>query len=199
MQPVPGWDTTPAYTGEVMQLPAGLYICIVKQVNIRQDAGGREQVVLLFDIAEGEQKGFYQRQFDSRRQQDSNAKWSGVYRQHTHDRDGQSANPWFKGMICSIEKSNNGYRWDWNEKGLVGKRFGGIFGREEFLASDGEKKMSTKLLQIRSIDGLKTATVPEDKLLPEGPATPETAKTPDPGMDGFMSIPDGIDEELPFM
>ena len=57
MQPVPGWDTTPAYTGEVMQLPAGLYICIVKQVNIRQDAGGREQVVLLFDIAEGEQKG----------------------------------------------------------------------------------------------------------------------------------------------
>ena len=140
MQPVPGWDTTPAYTGEVMQLPAGLYICIVKQVNIRQDAGGREQVVLLFDIAEGEQKGFYQRQFDSRRQQDSNAKWSGVYRQHTHDRDGQSANPWFKGMICSIEKSNNGYRWDWNEKGLVGKRFGGIFGREEFLASDGEKK-----------------------------------------------------------
>ena len=91
MQPVPGWDTTPAYTGEVMQLPAGLYICIVKQVNIRQDAGGREQVVLLFDIAEGEQKGFYQRQFDSRRQQDSNAKWSGVYRQHTHDRDGQSA------------------------------------------------------------------------------------------------------------
>lgn len=199
MQPVPGWDTTPAYTGEVMQLPAGLYICIVKQVNIRQDAGGREQVVLLFDIAEGEQKGFYQRQFDSRRQQDSNAKWSGVYRQHTHDRDGQSANPWFKGMICSIEKSNNGYRWDWNEKGLVGKRFGGIFGREEFLASDGEKKMSTKLLQIRSIDGLKTATVPEDKLLPEGPATPETAKASDPGMDGFMSIPDGIDEELPFM
>lgn len=199
MQPISGWETTPAYTGEVMQLPAGLYICIVKQVNMRKDASGREQIILLFDIAEGEQKGFYQRQFDSRREQDSNAKWGGVYRQHTHDRDGQSANPWFKGMICSIEKSNNGYRWDWNEKGLVGKRFGGIFGREEFLASDGEKKMTTRLLQIRSIDGLKTATVPEDKLLPEGPATPETAKAPDSGMDGFMSIPDGIDEELPFM
>ena len=128
-----------------------------------------------------------------------------MYKQFTHDKDNQVANPFFKGVICSIEKSNNGYRWDWNEKSLVGKRFGGIFGREQFLTGAGEKRMATRLIQIRSVDGLKDAEVPEDKLLPEGPAP--TASTPavtDPahplgGDDGFVNIPDGIDEELPFM
>lgn len=205
MKPIPGWDETPAYTGETMQLPKGLYVCIVKQANVVVDRNNREQLVLLFDIAEGEQKGFYQKQFDSRKRSNSDAKWSGVYKQFTHDKDNQVANPFFKGVICSIEKSNNGYRWDWNEKSLVGKRFGGIFGREQFLTGAGEKRMATRLIQIRSVDGLKDAEVPEDKLLPEGPAP--TASTPavtDPahplgGDDGFVNIPDGIDEELPFM
>lgn len=199
MKPIPGYENAPAYTGEAMQLPAGLYVCNIRQVNIQNDKNGKEQMVILYDIAEGEYKGFYQKQFDARKQNGPDAKWGGVYRQYTHDKNGQGVNPFFKGIICSVEKSNNGYRWDWNEKGLVGKRFGGIFGREEFLAGDGEKKMATKLYQIRSVDGLKDAKVPEDKLLPESTAYPGNASLPLPGEDGFMAIPDGIDAELPFM
>lgn len=194
MNPIPGYENAPAYTGEVMQLPPGLYVCIVKQVNLRE-VEGREQMVLLFDIAEGEQKGFYQKQFEARKQNSQDAKWGGTYRQFTHDK----GLPYFKGIICSIEKSNNGYRWDWNEKGLVGKKFGGVFGREQFLTRDGEKRMSTKLFQIRSVEGLKDAKVPEDRLLPDVPDLTGTSGTPAPGSDGFMNIPDGIDEELPFM
>lgn len=198
MKPIPGYENVPAYTGESMQLPAGLYVCNIRQVNVQNDRNGKEQMIILYDIAEGEYKGFYQRQFDARRQNGSDAKWGGVYRQYTHDKN-EAANPFFKGIICSVEKSNNGYRWDWNEKGLVGKRFGGVFGREEFLAGDGEKRMATKLFQIRSVDGLKDAKVPEDRMLPEGSASPGNASLPLPGEDGFMNIPDGIDEELPFM
>lgn len=194
MNPIPGYENAPAYTGEAVQLPPGLYVCIIKQVNL-QEINGKEQMILLFDIAEGEEKGFYQKQFEVRKQNSQDAKWGGTYRQFTHDK----GLPYFKGIICSIEKSNNGYRWDWNEKGLVGKKFGGIFGREEFLTRDGEKRMSTKLFQIRSVEGLKDAKMPEDRLLQDSSDKTGNFRMPAPESDGFMDIPDGIDEELPFM
>lgn len=197
MNPIPGYNEAPAYTGEVMQLPAGLYVCVVKQVNVQNDKDGKEQMIICFDISEGEHKGFYQKQFEMRKQSTVGAKWGGVHRQYTHDK----GLPFFKGMICSIEKSNNGYKWDWNEKGLVGKRFGGAFGREQFLTQDGQKKFATKLMQIRSVEGLKEATVPEDKLLAPDTSVPNplaaASGTADPM--GFMNIPDGLDEQLPFM
>ena len=194
MKPIPGYENAPAYTGEAVQLPPGLYVCIVKQVNV-QEVNGREQMVLLFDIAEGEHEAFYEKQFTFRKQSSQDAKWGGVYKQYTRDK----SLPYFKGIICSVEKSNNGYRWDWNEKGLVGKKFGGIFGREEFLSRDGEKRMTTKLQQIRSVEGLKDARVPEDRLLKEDPAGVGSYGYPTSSGDGFVNIPDGIDEELPFM
>lgn len=116
--------------------------------------------------------------------------------------------PWFKGIITSIERSNNiSFRWDQekNEDSLRGKKFGGIFWRRQYEAANGNRPFATELYQIRSVEGLKDAEVPEDKLLPEG-STP-TASAPaatDPAHplgsdDGFVNIPDGIDEELPFM
>ena len=72
--------------------------------------------------------------------------------------------PFFKGLIENIENSNTGYRWDWNEAGLKGKRFGGVFGREEFRGDNGTAWV-TKLKSIRSIEGLKNAVVPADKPL----------------------------------
>ena len=74
-------------------------------------------------------------------------------------------------------------------------------GREEFLTADGKKRWATKIEQIRSIDGLKDAKVPEDKPLPDnaGPAPATSPQYGNPDEDGFMNIPDGIDEELPFM
>ncbi len=212
MQPIAGYDQTPAYTGESIALPPGLYQCVVKQVNVIQDKNQREQMVICFDIVEGTQKDgylnptaeykdFYRKQFDAKRQSSSNTKWGGIIRQLTH---GDSL-PFFKGIITSIEKSNPGYRWDWNEKGLVGKRFGGIFQREEFETQDGKKKMATKCVQVRSLEGLKDAKVPEDKLLSDKLVPyPDPANAAMPPMDvgdGFMSIPDGAGENegIPFM
>ena len=148
MNPVPGYNEAPAYTGEVMQLPAGLYVCIVKQVNVQNDTAGKEQMIVCFDIAEGEQKGFYQKQYEARKQNSANAKWGGVHRQFTHDK----GLPFFKGMICSIEKSNNGYKWDWNEKELIGKKLGVVFQEEEYIKNDGSVGVRLIVNSIKTVE-----------------------------------------------
>ena len=51
-----GYDEAQAYTGESMQLPAGLYICKIRQVSETQSQNERPQIAILFDIAEGEHK-----------------------------------------------------------------------------------------------------------------------------------------------
>lgn len=206
MKPIEGYDQAPAYTGETISLPAGLYKCIIKQVNVIQDSKQREQMVICFDIMEGTQKDnyvsptaefkdFYNKQFNARKQTDPSVKWGGILRQLTH---GDSL-PFFKGIMTSVEKSNPGYRWDWNEKGLVGKYFGGIFQREEFMTSDGQKKMATKCVQVRSLEGLKDAKIPEDRLLDKEKDS-DTQPAGMPIGDGFMSIPEGVgDAGIPFM
>lgn len=195
-----GYDESPAYTGEVMQLPAGCYVC--KILDVKQDQyNGHDRFVMQFDIDEGEHKGFYQKQHSQAKQTNPNFKYKGEHRQNM---DGPGL-PFFKGLITSIEKSNVGFVFPFgqqgNEKTLVGKRFGALMGREEFLTSDGKKRMATKIVQIRSVEGLKDAKVPEDKLLEEN-AGSVSGQSPQYGpadKDGFMYIPDGIDEELPFM
>lgn len=196
-----GYDEAMAYTGESVQLPAGLYVCVIKQAVVRESQNHRPQCILLFDIAEGEYAGFYKKRYEMDRKESQDATWKGVHRQLM---DGSSV-PFFKGMITSIEKSN-GFQFPWNrennEKVLAGKKFGAVMGREEFIAKDGSSRFATKIFQIRSVDGLKDAKIPEDKLLqPQDKPDPvEVAmQHGTPAGDGFMNIPDGLDEELPFM
>jgi len=196
-----GYDESQAFTGDSMQLQPGCYACVIKQISMTQTQSGRQQMAVLFDIAEGENKEFYKKQYEISRQQDAQAKWKGVHKQII---DGTSL-PFFKGLITAIEKSNN-FQFPWgtenNEKTMVGKKFGAVMGREEFLTRDGQRKFATKIFQIRSLDGLKDAKVPEDRLLPQtpGPANAGMPQFGPPDENGFMSIPDGItDEELPFM
>ena len=52
-----GYDEAPAYTGEFMQLPAGLYIC--KVLGVKEDENrGHSRLAMQFDIAQGEYKDF---------------------------------------------------------------------------------------------------------------------------------------------
>lgn len=196
-----GYDEAPAYTGEFMQLPAGLYVCKILGAK-QEEFNGHGRFVMQFDIAEGEHEGFYQKQYNLEKQANQNAKYKGVHRQNMEE----NGLPFFKGLMTSIERSNQEYHFPWgvqgNEKTLVGKKFGAVMGREQFLTQDGEKRFATKIFQIRSVDGLKEAKVPEDKLLEETEQAPAMTPAADPALaaDGFMNIPDGItDEELPFM
>lgn len=205
-----GYDESWAATGESQALPAGRYVCVVKQVAEQATQNGRPQMVVLFDISEGEQKDFYRKQYEAAKSSSADAKWKGVHKQLM---DGSSL-PFFKGLMTSIERSNPGYVFPWgvqnNEKTLVGKKFGAVMGREQFQTQDGSLKWATKVVQIRSLDGLKDAEVPEDKpytgaVNPQGQAGQTGTQVPfiggmPPQHDtGFMNIPDSIGaDELPF-
>ena len=196
-----GYDAAPAYTGEFAQLPAGLYVCEILGAK-QEDFKGHGRFIMQFDIAEGEHKGFYQKQYNMEKQGNQNAKYKGVHRQNMEEQ----GLPFFKGLMTSVERSNQGYHFPWgtqgNEKTLIGKKFGAVMGRRQFLTQDNEKRFATEIFQIRSLDGLKDAKIPEDRLLEDAPqAAPAMAPVSDPALasDGFMNIPDGISEELPFM
>lgn len=194
-----GYDEAWTYTGESRSLPAGCYVCEILGA-IEENYNGRERFVMQFDIAEGEYKGFYQQQYKAAQERNIGAKYKGEHRQYM---DGNSL-PYFKGLITSIEKSNPGYSFPWNlegnEKTLKGKKFGAVMGREQIETDNKEKVFWTHIFQVRSIEGLKDAKVPEDRLLNEQSAhQPAPAADPSLAADGFMNIPDGIDEELPFM
>lgn len=195
-----GYDEAPAYTGESMQLPAGLYVCEVLGAK-QEENRGHDNFIMQFDIAEGEYKGFYQKQYNAAKRASNGAKYKGVHRQNMDDQ----GTPFFKGLMTSIERSNPGFQFPWgqqgNEKTLSGKKFGAVMGRRQFLTDDGQKRFVTEIFQVRSIEGLKDAKIPEDKLLEEtGNPQPQASAPYGPAdSDGFMQVPDGIDEELPFM
>lgn len=199
-----GYDEAPVFTGEFQQLPKGKYVCKIVQVATIKSNNGNEQFVILYDIAEGDHKGFYQKQFDADKAQNpSGAKWRGVFKQNM---DGKGLS-WFKGVITAIERSNNfTFQWDkdGNEKTMVGKKFGGVFRRRQYEKENGDRPVITELFRIRSVAGLAEAEVPEDELLPEGPTSrpsPAQSGTPSSVGDGFMNIPDGADEDegIPFL
>lgn len=195
-----GYDEAAAYTGESQQLPKGKYECIIKQVAVQESKNGNAQFVILFDILTGEHKDFYQKLFDAEKiQNPSSAKWKGVFKQNM---DGKGLS-WFKGVITSIERTNNfTFQWDkeGNEKMLVGKRFGGVFRRRQFETEDGYRPIVTELFRIRSVAGLAEAEVPEDEMLPDRPVQKPIPATASVAGDGFMNIPDGVEDEgIPFM
>ena len=150
------------YKRQSQQLPKGKYVCVIKQVATQTSKNGNKQFVILFDVAEGEQKDFFQKLFNADKAQNSaDAKWRGVFKQNMEGK-GLS---WFKGIITSIERSNNfTFQWDKenNEKTLAGKKFGGIFRRRQYEAENGNRPIVTELWQIRSVAGLADAEVPED-------------------------------------
>lgn len=160
-----GYEEAQSFTGDFEQLELGGHICQITGVKIENTPNtGAEVLVIAFDIAEGEQAGFYQRRFDEDRKTNKEAKWKGVYRQFTQG----NSTPYFKGMIENIEKSNEGYKFNFDEKSLVGKVFGGVFGREQYKAQNGKLKFATKCMAIRTVETIRNGIeAPADKLLNE--------------------------------
>ena len=131
-----------------------------------------EIMKVAFDIVNNEQyAGFYSTRFKAAKATDQNAKWSGIFDVFIPKDDGSEKDGYtktaFKRFITSVEKSNEGYIWDWNELSLKGKMFGGVFGREEFKTKEGNYKFATKCRFPRSIESIRTGnfTIPEDKLM----------------------------------
>jgi hypothetical protein len=180
-----GYEKAEAFTGEFESIQPGGYVCKILKVVSEEKPYG-ELLRIGFDIAEGEHKDFYKRQFDRKKEGNTEAKWPGMYYQTVKSGDDIK---YFKGFITAIENSNSGFKWDWDEKKLTGKLFGGVFGQEEFKANDGNIKTSVKCMQVRSVDAIR-----ENKF-----KVPDIKRLNNTGSNsggGFSPVDD--DDELPF-
>lgn len=164
MKPIEGWDKVEPVIGNGSPpLPAGGYPCRIIVARHEMSKKGKWMLRLAVDIAEGEHSGFFYKQYESRRKRNTDANWpaAGMYYQLT---DGDSVGR-FKGMILTLQESNPGWTWDWDENKLVGCKFGGLFREEEYLGNDGKVHSNTKCISILPLEGIKDAPVPEKKCL----------------------------------
>jgi hypothetical protein len=125
-------------------------------------------------------------------------RWKGVFRLNIPKDDGSEKDAWtqkrFNTNIVNIEESNPGYLFDWDESKLKGKIVGALFNNKEYLFN-GRTGFFTNCHSFVTAETIRSGkfTVPADTLLKSRPANAAPVDA-----NGFMSIPDGVDEELPF-
>jgi hypothetical protein len=175
-----GYDAIVIRGGQKAIEPGG-YVCKVQGVKI-ESFRNCEAIKVRLDIVEGEYMGFYKKRYESDRAKTPDAKWGGVFlvflpRGDDSEKDAYTKQA-FKRFMTAVERSNDGYKWDWDENSLVGKYFGGVFGREQYLV-DGTPKFSTKCRFVHSVDAIRSGKfkVPADKLL-QGYAPQAAAPSP---------------------
>lgn len=195
MKPYNGFDRNNTYKdGE--RLPAGGYVLkIMEAKEVENDWG--QTLVISFDIAEGEYKDFFARNYKA--QQGEDKKWKGTYRLPIPKDDGSERDAWsikrFNTVIVNLEDSNSGYHWDWDEKKLKGKLIGGLFNNKEY-SFNGRHGFFTNCHSLISVEKIRSGKfeIPADTLLKSsGPQD-----IGQPVGDGFISVPESIQEELPF-
>lgn len=189
-----GYDEVEVNNGDYTPIELGGHKLVVKKIE-EISKEGYSYLKVSFDTAPDDvQPAYYTQQWknDTR----DNKKWGGVATIFPTDREGKTSKT-FKQFCTSIEKSNNS-KIQWGagfEASIVGKTIGGIFGEEEYLNSNNEVKTARKLFWWRSTEGIKDAKIPEKRVL-ENNASNNNYPV---DSDGFMNIPDGLEDDgLPF-
>lgn len=189
MKPFGGYEAK-KQGGEREKLPAGGYVAqILNAEELQYDWGS--VLLLSFDVAEGDFKAFFRKDFEENTNEDR--KWRGTYRLRIPKDDGSDKDAWtkraFGGAMWAIEDSNPGYHWDWNETGLKGRQIGVLFRNQEW--EIGEKTgWTTACCKLISADDVREGRykMPKDKPLDK----PQQA-------DGFTEYASAAaDEKLPW-
>lgn len=186
MEKLKGYDEAQAITGEYEKLNAGGYICKIKSAKEEKSKTGKRMLVIALDILEGDKKNFFKKRFDEDTRAEKKWPAGAIYRQML---EGEKAAGFLKGLITSIEASNEGFKWDWDEKKLANLKCGAIFGEEEYEKLDGSVGTSTKVKFIRTVKSIEEGNF----------KIPEIKKLPQKG-EAFEDFVNSVtsDEELPF-
>lgn len=137
-------------------LPIGAYECVIKDARVNHnEQSGKDTFKVSIDIASGEYKDYFQKMYDTDTRIDR--KWNNNavrYLAFTGDNVA-----YFKGFLTVVENSNIGYKWDWDETKLKGKKVCGIFQYEEYEKQDGTKGIKVRLNKFRSLEKMKDIEV----------------------------------------
>ena len=189
-----GYDAAPI-SGEFTPVELGGHYCVVKQVSEVQSSTGKDMIVVLLDFcAPDKQPNYFSKLFENDDREDKKWPFNGTKYIMVHDyAEPNKTSRQFKTFCTCVERSNN-FEISWGGKNWAsqfkGKKIGAVYGEEEH-EYDGKTSMRRLPKWFCKIDAVETAEIPKPKLLRK----PEEAK---PDANGFMSVPDDVDDEIPF-
>lgn len=203
MQKPNNYDETPE-GGEFTPVDLGGHKLIIKQVSETKSKSGKDMIVVLFDFAPDDaQPGYFTEQFKNDIRPDK--KWPNQATQYilTEDAEGK-CNRSFKTFTTCVEHSNTGFTTQWGDNfgaQFKNKKIGGVFG-EQMDFYNGKEVRKRVMRWFVSLDKVEKAGIPETtetKAYKEYKGSAQSFyDKAQKDADGFMNIPDGIDEELPF-
>ena len=179
-------------------LPKGAYVVRIKDAKIAKTSSGNDQVVIAFDIAEGEYKDFYKGQFDRNTSEDK--KWpidAIFYLTIPHDGCADYVVTNYDSFFADLEDSNNGFVFTGDEKTLKGKLIGAKMHirQTEF---NGNVYNHTRMKWSCVADDVrkgKAGRLPNDKLVTPSAGNASGSATDSYATNGFT---DSADDEIPF-
>jgi len=123
-------------------LTAGGYVCVITSV---EDMDEKEYLKIEFDIAEGEHKGYY------KKLNEAIDFWAGNFIRSYKD----VALPFFKKFIKTVERCNDGFKFNYDEAKLKNKLIGLVLSEEEYENSYGDIKTKLVVTDMRSLDDIR--------------------------------------------
>lgn len=187
--------------GEFTPVELGGHQMVIKQVTETKSKTGKDMIVVLFDFDQSDkQPEYFTKQFrdDIRPEK----KWPNQATQYilVHDEDGKCSRS-FKTFTTCVKHSNPGFEESWGDNWgaqFKNKKIGGVFG-PQMDYYNGREIEKHVLRWFVSYDKAADAQIPN---LSETQAYKNRVsgypQGSVPAGDGFMNIPDGVDEELPF-
>ena len=166
MEPIKDFDKIEAKgMDDFRGLPIGAYECVIKDAILNHnEETGKNTLKISIDIASGEYKDYFLKVYETDTRIDR--KWNNnAVRYLAYEGDNVS---YFKGFLTVIENSNTGYKWDWDETKLKGKKVCGVFQYEEYKKQDGTKGIKVRLNKFRSLDKLKEIEVSDSIKMLDG-------------------------------
>lgn len=198
MRAFSNYDSVSEYSERSFKLPAGAYEVEIIRAEEQTGANNSCALCLLFDISEGEYKGFFRQKFDSDRKSfPDKAKYKGVLRVW-YPNGGQyddNAEKRLKTTLERIKKSNNlniDFSKEWDGKALKGCKVGMMFQEQEY-DYEGRQGMSTQPYGVITLEALREGefTLPKPKYLKGSSASYSSSAG---GADDEISA----DDDLPF-
>ena len=149
-------------------LPIGAYECVIMDARVNHnEQSGKDTFKVSVDIASGEFKDYFRKMYENDTRIDR--KWNNNAIRYLAYKGDNVA--FFKGFIKTIENSNIGYTWDWDETKLKGKKVCGVFQYEQYEKQDGTKGIKVRLNKFRSLDKLKEIEVSDSIKMLDGTYT----------------------------
>ena len=200
MQKPRNYEETQAQ-GEFTPVELGGHQMVIKQVTETKSKTGKDMIVVLFDFDQSDkQPEYFMKQFrdDIRPEK----KWPNQATQYilVHDEDGKCSRS-FKTFTTCVKHSNPGFEETWGDNWgaqFKNKKIGGVFGpqMDYYNGREMEKRVLRWFVSYDKAADAQIPSMSETQAYKNRIAGYPQESTS--ARDGFMNIPDGVDEELPF-